>query len=331
MPRALLFDVGEVMMRSSWEVLDELEARIGRPIPGRGPLDPTDDPDWMRHLRGEIGSYEYWNRKAATSGFDGHLDLWKAMSIELGGDMFAPDALALIAEARAAGVACGILSNDLVGSSTREWVDSRPEFRGFDVFVDATEFGERKPAPGPYLEAIADFGLPAEEIVFLDDTPACIEGARDVGMVGLHVNPLQRGLAFDRARRLVGLSAPSDGERLVAAAEAAYAARDLDAAMRLFHPDATVLWNGRRVAQGWAEARRFHVERLGFPSAGSGAPWALHKRLRAQDADTIAVEWHGSWTTGSGRVRTTVGAELWTMRYDLVIELQAFESISDGA
>ena len=39
-----------------------------------------------------------------------------------------------------------------------------------------------KPAPAFYLEAVRRIGLPAGEILFIDDNPANVEGARAVGM-----------------------------------------------------------------------------------------------------------------------------------------------------
>jgi FMN phosphatase YigB (HAD superfamily) len=116
--------------------------------------------------------------------------------------------LALVDEAKLAGIPVGILSNDLIRSSGRTWVDSRPEFARFDMLLDCTEFGERKPAPAPYLRAAELLGLPVEEIVFLDDMQYCIDGAHAVGMIGVLVNPIHRTLAFDEARRLVGLPVP---------------------------------------------------------------------------------------------------------------------------
>ena len=209
MPSALLFDVGDVLMESNWVVLDELERRTGRRFTGRGAMDPAGDPAWQRCLTGEIDIDEYWNQLAQSGGYPDRITMWRAMSVELGAGVFADDALALVDEARAAGVKVGILSNDLYKASTREWVASRPEFAKFDVLVDCTDFGERKPAAGPYLKAAADFGLPPDEIVFLDDTPYCIEGARAVGMIAVPVDPLARSHGFDLARRLVGLTPPT--------------------------------------------------------------------------------------------------------------------------
>jgi putative hydrolase of the HAD superfamily len=323
MPSALLFDVGDVMMESNWVVLDELERVTGRTFDGRGAIDPAGDPAWQRCLTGEIDIDEYWDQLAKSGGMPDRITMWRAMSVELGRGVFAADALQLIDDARAAGVKVGVLSNDLYRSATRDWVTSRPEFDVFDVLVDCTEFGERKPLPGPYLKAAADFGLPPEEIVFLDDTPYCIEGARAVGMIAVPVDPLARGHAFDRARRLVGLLPPTTADQLVATAETAYRSQDLNEIMPLLHPDIVIYWNGVKVAAGLNEARQFHVARLGFGTM-TRHDYQLRKTLRAADGDTIAVEWESSYRTDDGSLVHGRAAEFWTMRYGLLIEWRAY-------
>jgi putative hydrolase of the HAD superfamily len=323
MPSALLFDVGDVLMESNWVVIDELERRTGRRLAGRGAMDPANDPNWQRCLRGEIDIDEYWNRLALSGGYSDRITMWRAMSAELGAGVFAADALALVDEARLAGIKVGILSNDLYNASTREWVASRPEFAKFDALVDCTDFGERKPAPGPYLKAAADLGLPPEEIVFLDDTPYCIEGARAVGMVAVPVDPLARSHAFDRARRLVGLTPPTPADQLVAVAEAAYRSQDLSQIMALLHPDIVIYWNGQKVAEGLEAARRFHLQQLGFGSRPR-KNYELRKTLRAADGDTICVEWESRYRDQDGRLVNGRAGEFWTMRYGLLIEWRAY-------
>ena len=323
MARALLFDVGDVLMESNWVVVDELERRTGRRFTGRGAMDPAGDPAWQRCLSGEINIDEYWNQLAQSGGYEDRITLWRAMSVELGGGVFADDALALVDEARAAGIKVGILSNDLYRSATREWVEGRPEFERFDVLVDCTDFGERKPAPGPYLKAAADFGLAPEEIVFLDDTPYCIEGARAVGMIAVPIDPLARANGFDLARRLVGLTPTTTADQVVAAAEAAYRSQDLTQIMRLLHPDIVMYWNGIKVAEGLDAAREFHAQRLGFGSAVR-TDYQLDKTLRAAEGDTICVEWESSYRDGDGKLVRGRAGEFWTMRYGLLIEWRAY-------
>ena len=323
MPSALLFDVGDVLMESNWVVLDELERRTGRQFTGRGAMDPAGDPAWQRCLSGEIDIDEYWNQLAQSGGYPDRITMWRDMSVELGAGVFADDALVLVDDARAAGIKVGILSNDLYRAATREWVASRPEFGRFEVLVDSTEFGERKPAPGPYLKAAADFDLPPEEIVFLDDTPYCIEGARAVGMIAVAIDPLARSHGFERARRLVGLTPPTTADQLVAAAEAAYRSQDMSQIMPLLHPDIVIHWNGQKVAEGLDQAREFHTQRLGFGSTVR-RDYQLHKTLRAADGDTICVEWESSYRTDEGQLVRGRAGEFWTMRYGLLIEWHAY-------
>jgi putative hydrolase of the HAD superfamily len=325
MPSALLFDVGDVMMESNWVAIDELERVTGRSFGGRGARDPANDPAWQRCLTGEIDFDEYWNQLAQSGGYADRITMWRDMSHKLGRGVFAADALQLINDAHAAGVKVGVLSNDLYRSSTREWVASRPEFDVFDVLVDCTEFGERKPLPGPYLKAAADFGLPCSEIVFLDDTPYCIEGARAVGMVAVAVDPLARHHAFDRARRLVGLTPPTTADQLVVAVETAYRTQDMAHIMPLLHPDIVIYWNGVKVADGLDEARRFHEQRLGLGTMPRH-DYQLRITLRAADGDTVAVECESSYRADDGTVVQGRASEFWTMRYGLLIELRAYYS-----
>lgn len=325
MTKALVFDVGDVMMLSNWEVLDELERATGRTIVGRGPYDAAGDPDWQAVLRGELGMYPYWDRKAQAAGYKDGIAMF-ADFLEKVPNLFAPDALALLAEARAAGVKTGILSNDLVRISGLVWSTSQPALQGHDTFVDATVIGHRKPAPDGYLKVIAELGLPPEDIVFLDDTPECIEGARAIGMVGVHIDPLDRELGFQRARELLGLVPQSEAQRLVTMAESAYGSRDLDAIMPMLHPQIVIYWNGQKVASGLAEAKQFHIDKLGFGSSSVRHDYRLKKTLRAAQGDTICVEWESSYRREDGVVVSSKAGEFWTMRYGLLIEWHAYNS-----
>jgi putative hydrolase of the HAD superfamily len=321
--KALVFDVGDVMLLSNWEVLDDLERATGRTIVGRGPYAPEGDLDWQAVLRGELGMYPYWDRKAQAAGYADGIAMFADFPANVA-NLFAPDALALLAEARAAGVKTGILTNDLVRISGLEWSMNQPALQGHDAFVDATVIGHRKPAPDGYLKVIAELGLPAEDIVFLDDTPECVEGARAVGMIGVHIDPLDREVGFQRAREFLGLVPPSEAQQLVSMAEAAYGSQDLGAIMALLHPQIVIHWNGQRVASGLAEAKQFHIEELGFGSATTRHDYRLTKTLRAAQGDTICVEWESSYRRDDGTNISSKAGEFWTMRYGLLIEWHAY-------
>jgi putative hydrolase of the HAD superfamily len=205
MAKALLFDVGDVLMEHNWRLVEVFGQKRGIDFGWRGPFGPESDLVWPRVDAGEITNDDYWDLAAKDMGFDDRIALWRAMATELESDVFAPDSIAFVNEAKAAGILVGVLTNDLVRISSRKWVDAREEFALFDVLVDSTEFGQRKPAPAIYLRAAELLGLAPNEIVFLDDMQYCIDGAHAVDMLGVLVNPIARTLAFNEARRLVGL------------------------------------------------------------------------------------------------------------------------------
>ena len=79
------------------------------------------------------------------------------------------------------------------GCSTNSFVEFRPtleervDFGLFDVVVDSSEVGCRKPEPEIYALTTERLGVPADEIVYLDDFLANIEGARLAGWQTIHV------------------------------------------------------------------------------------------------------------------------------------------------
>lgn len=54
----------------------------------------------------------------------------------------------------------------------------------FDACFFSNEIGHRKPSPASYLHVLGAFGLASlpDRALFFDDSPACVEGARKVGM-----------------------------------------------------------------------------------------------------------------------------------------------------
>jgi putative hydrolase of the HAD superfamily len=75
----------------------------------------------------------------------------------------------------------GILSNSLVGARERE--QRRYRFMELcDELIYSHEEGFLKPDARLYLIACERLGVRPEQSVLLDDTPACVEGARAVGM-----------------------------------------------------------------------------------------------------------------------------------------------------
>ncbi|HTN81419.1 MAG TPA: HAD-IA family hydrolase [Acidimicrobiales bacterium] len=320
---ALLLDIGDVIMSSLWRGLDAFEAATGIVVPERGPYDPDNDPDWQRRIAGEIGFYDYWEIVAQRAGFSDWRALFRGVSDAVPDALVVQESVELMRAAKRAGKRVGVLSNDAYSINGPEYFAGRAEFRDLDAFVDSTEVGARKPAPEPYLAAAKALGVDPSVVVFLDDTPECVEGARAVGMFGIHVDPMDVQPAIDLASEALGLVPESRARRLVRLAEEAYGAQDLEAIMRLFHPDAIVYWDGVKVASGFDEVRRFHVERLGFGEV-SRRDYVLTKTLRAAQGDTVAVEWQSRYRSADGSMRAARAAELWTLRGDQLVEWHAY-------
>lgn len=211
--QALLLDIGVVLFKSAWEIADEFERLIGLPpgtIPGRGPFQPGGDPLWERHLAGELTEREYWlgNAEVAVARgapLDGHPQLMRAMFQQPGIDPVRPEGLGLLSAARAAGMRTAVFSNELMDFQGREWVEAQDWFGLFDVVVDASETGLRKPDAAAYDLAIDAVGVPAEAMVFVDDNPSYVTGGTKAGMRAVLLDVLDPAAAFDEAARLLGL------------------------------------------------------------------------------------------------------------------------------
>lgn len=211
--KALLLDVGGVILRSGAEMLGGLgarEPRVRAVTDRRGPFGPLADPDWAAMLREEITEREYWARRCAEVG--GALgrdwsmpEFMHALYGHAGVDAVRPGAAALITDARAAGVPVGVLTNDLRAFHGGEATDVHPLFEEVDVLVDASVTGILKPDPRAYAIAVARLGPAPEEIVFVDDMPWNVAGARAAGLRAVQLDLLAPDDAFAVARAALGL------------------------------------------------------------------------------------------------------------------------------
>lgn len=211
---ALLLDVGGVVFRSGSEMLAALGERepAARAVTARrGPLGPEPDPDWDRMLRGEVSEREYWALRAAEVGRALGRDGWSTHEFmaELyeasGEEIVRPAAAALMADVRAAGLPLGILTNDLAAFHGDRPLGLHPVVRDVDVLVDASVTGILKPDPRAYAAAVDGLGVPAGDIVFVDDMPGNVEGARRAGLHAVALDLRDPDAAFVRARQALGL------------------------------------------------------------------------------------------------------------------------------
>ncbi|HWA66786.1 MAG TPA: HAD family phosphatase [Mycobacteriales bacterium] len=101
--------------------------------------------------------------------------------------------------AKAAGLSTALLSNSWGNTYPREGWDEL-----FDVIVISGEVGMRKPEARIYHLVAQRLGLQPQECVFVDDLAPNIQGAAEVGMLGIHhVTPQE---TLDQLEALLGLS-----------------------------------------------------------------------------------------------------------------------------
>jgi putative hydrolase of the HAD superfamily len=205
MYRGLLLDVGGVIL-DPWRALDAYAVAIGVPVPGRGPIDPDGDALWKDKLAGTLTLNGYWDRVARRTGHDDWRAMFRSITEVVPDELFDDAAIALMRDARTAGRRVGVLSNDAYAIQSRAFFDAHPAFDALDAFVDASDIGVNKPDAGAYRVAADALGLATEDVVFLDDAPENVAGARAVGMLGIQVEPGNATQAFDAARGLLGLA-----------------------------------------------------------------------------------------------------------------------------
>ena len=201
----VLFDVGGVVVYTPFELASRLERRRGLE-PGSlelyGPFAPERDPQWHRVLSGEIGERAYWGRHARRLApvLDlAGVDLTRSLIAELfagdEADVVRPELAAALDALHACGVRTAVLSNHLA-------LFHRPDaiarvLGRFDPVIDLSHEDVRKPDPAAFSAAadrleVAD----RSRILFVDDQPVHVAGARAAGLSALRFDPTRPAASF---------------------------------------------------------------------------------------------------------------------------------------
>ena len=216
-PGALLLDYGGVVHRSTLELIADLAARhpeLSDVVRRRGPLGTDHDEPWARMLRREISEREYWSLRAAEIGrvYGADWDVRALMTWIDDGELaeaerVRPEAAELVADARAAGIKVGVLTNDMAAFHDEQWMSGQQMLTQVDALVDGSVTGVLKPDPRCYLDAADRLGTGPERVVFVDDIPWNVAGAEAVGMTAYLLDYTEPGIAFGLARKWLGLAA----------------------------------------------------------------------------------------------------------------------------
>ena len=211
--RGLLLDIGGVVHNTGVHLvgrLAETEPAMKPVLDRIGGIAGDRDELWQQVMRRQVTEREYWAQRAAELGAAVG-ETWDTRTLmnrfyELPEqEWLCAGTIELMADVKAAGLRLGALTNDMTAFHGPEWVARQEHLKLFDVIVDASLTGVMKPDPAAFRGATEALGLPAEQIVFLDDMPWNVEGARQAGMTAIRVHWDDPGPALDTARNLLGL------------------------------------------------------------------------------------------------------------------------------
>jgi epoxide hydrolase-like predicted phosphatase len=194
--RALIFDFGGVFTDSPFEAVQVFGEELGLSAAAVtaivfGSYEQDGDHPWHRLERGEI-SLESARQEIISLGRERDLEV---DIYELFGRMAASGAgvdnrqplVEKVRSLKSQGYATGIITNNVVefGDTWRALI---PVEELFDIVVDSSRVGVRKPDPRIFQLALEGLGsIAASQIVFLDDYPANVRAAERLGMRGITV------------------------------------------------------------------------------------------------------------------------------------------------
>ena len=188
-PEAVLFDFGGVILTSPFDAFAAYEAEVGLPPDTVRRINST-NPDtnaWARFERREVGPVEFcvlFEAEAAALGLE--LDARRILA-GLHGEL-RPDMVEALRRCGST-LRTALLTNnvtpladqEVAGSSVLEVVEM------FDVVVESSVVGCRKPEPAFYGLACERLGVEPSACVFLDDLGVNLKPARAMGMTTIKV------------------------------------------------------------------------------------------------------------------------------------------------
>jgi putative hydrolase of the HAD superfamily len=204
LPAAVLFDFGGVITTSPFEAFARYEQANGLPVGFIRSINAT-DPDtnaWARLERNEVD-------------IDGFAPLFEAEAEALGHPVDAHEVLACLSgdirpsmvtalERLSAHFALGLLTNNFVSVHGEGPPSMASVLERFDVVIESSTAGCRKPDPRFYELALDELGIDAGQAVFLDDLGINLKPARAMGMTTIKVVDPER--ALDELEAAVGIS-----------------------------------------------------------------------------------------------------------------------------
>ncbi|MEP7048187.1 MAG: HAD-IA family hydrolase [Ilumatobacteraceae bacterium] len=201
MKTAVLWDFGGVILTSPFEAFRRYEKQHGLPIDFIRSVNATDPHGnaWALLERNEISAEEFGDRFAGESTALGHRVAGADVLSLLAGDV-RPEMVAMLDRVKAADLRVACLTNNVVGGERHAPADARAAeiaaiMDRFDVVVESSKVGVRKPEPRFYEIACEMLGVRPSDCVFLDDLGINLKPAAAMGMTTIKVIGAEQAIA----------------------------------------------------------------------------------------------------------------------------------------
>jgi epoxide hydrolase-like predicted phosphatase len=197
--RAVIFDLGGVVMPSPIDVFRAYETRHGLPnrFLSEVVLNGGEDGAWSRFERGELDPAAFATVFGAECQAAGATVSVVDLLAEVSRDSRPrPAMLRATREIRRHGLRTAALTNNWASEDRGAMGDRHPELAAsFDVVVESAREGLRKPDPRIYELTCARLAIAPSAAVFLDDLGANLKPARALGMTTIKVEDPSAALA----------------------------------------------------------------------------------------------------------------------------------------
>ena len=209
MINAVLWDFGGVILSSPFEAFNNYEHANGLPPDFIRRVNAT-EPDlnaWARLERAELSHEQFDLAFAAESKALGHEVPGADVLALLAGEV-RPEMVRALDRVKEAGLKTACLTNNIVSRDDGAMAaDARPDVAAvmerFDVVVESSKIGVRKPQPEFYIRACELLRVTPPECVFLDDLGINLKPALELGMATIKVG--EPGPAIDALGAILDL------------------------------------------------------------------------------------------------------------------------------
>ena len=182
---ALLFDLGNVVIRIDFERVFARWAALAGCDTARLREKFSHDEPYQRHERGEIEAAAYFASLRSSLGVELEdarlLEGWNAIYV---GEM--PGMRELLARV-APKIPIYAFTNTNRAHAAHYTRPFAPVLGYFRKVFASCEMGLRKPEAAAFAHIVKEIGVPAERILFFDDSLGHVEGARACGLQAVHV------------------------------------------------------------------------------------------------------------------------------------------------